>query len=1427
VASIQGTNGKDNLLSSKDADLLNGMDGNDTYIFPIVWGKDSIIDSSGTDTVDMSALVAALNVNMASTTGNQVSDGSSTISWTGNSIENIITGAGRDTVNGSTGDNYISTGAGSDAIWAGLGNDTIDGGEGNDRYVYTGAWGNDSIIDSSGTDQLDFSTSTLNININLTSSNGNEVSSGQNTINWNDNVIENVLSGSGNDTISGNSGNNFLSAGAGNDTLNESTGNDTLDGGTGDDTYIFTNLTGKTFIADSGGNDTVNLSAYTTGFTVNLATGTAQPVPQFMPELKINTVAHSSIPSITTLSNGSKVVVWSSLSGVYGRYLDAMNNTIGTEFKISIDNVPENTIHQYDETMVTNLDDGGYLVVWRILYGTSRAGIFAQKYDALGNKSGTEFQIEKSPSLNQEIPFVTKLSGGGYLIAWQSKKLNEGSGVMDAQRFNVEGNLIGAQFTLSEDASLEVIKAAFAETSNGGFIATWISRHKNQGDFGLYAQRYDGNGNKLGPKIQVTQELVAVVTPSITTLSNGNFVVSWRGLVSYGQLFDSTGTAIGNNFAINPDTNVFPIATGLVSLPNGGFLSIWGDSDRSATYGQIFNASGAMVNDKFKINDITTSDVSLGQSVTTQPDGSFTVTWVSDISDIYVRSFNADGTPKLSNYNTISSSENAIENVLGTQGNDLLIGGIANNRFQGNQGNDTLDGGLGNDIYLYTDNWDQDSIRDASGLDTINLKAVTSSLNINLGYTPGDEITDGINNVNWTGNIIENIITGSGRDTVNGSISDNYISTGFGSDAIWAGLGNDTIDGGDGNDRYVYTGAWGTDSILDSSGTDQLDFSTATLNVNFNLDPSIDNKVTAGINIVKWTGDIIENVKAGSGNDNIIGNKADNILMGGGGNDTLNGGAGNDSLYGGNGNDVYQLSTGNITIDDSGDSDQMNLTDYNWAAGTVTINAADLLNKTGQAGADGLYDSLVLTIGQQTINIFNYFDNASGNISNISAGSGLIETFNFSDQSLDFKEIRENLNANSIAYSLRGNIDNNVLLGANGDDWLWGLSGNDTLLGGNGNDRLEPGYGNDIVQGGFGNDTYVIWRELQIGESNAIDSIYDENGNDDTLLFGGTSSGIVSDWQALDSNDDHLIDQLKIIFADNETLNIQNYFSNSSTSILQSQPGNGAVENIIFSGMNGFNETFHFNDVLTLTSTPNNLKPLSIQGTSGDDNLKGGLGNDTIQGMGGFDIIHGLAGNDMLTGGGETVQIYGDEGDDTLYGGIGVKADGVQETLDGGMGNDIIYAGNNYQWSFLSGGTGNDTLVGSDGLDSFIFRKGDGHDFIQNIASANQNDEIRIEGYIDPATIAFYMNHKTLEIGFTDTNADMLSVQNAANPLTNYYDVFIPIDEAHYKSIDVYTINQIVTEMSAYAVDHGIQLNSLNDVKQNSDLLSIIHSHIS
>ena len=92
---------------------------------------------------------------------------------------------------------------------------------------------------------------------------------------------------------------------------------------------------------------------------------------------------------------------------------------------------------------------------------------------------------------------------------------------------------------------------------------------------------------------------------------------------------------------------------------------------------------------------------------------------------------------------------------------------------------------------------------------------------------------------------------------------------------------------------------------------------------------------------------------------------------------------------------------------------------------------------------------------------------------------------------------------------------------------------------------------------------------------------------------------------------------------------------------------------------------------------------LVVNGTTRDDRINGGAGNDTLSGGAGDDRISGGAGNDLLDGGTGDDHLDGGTGNDTLLGGSG------NDDLDGGEGNDV-----------LDGGTGNDELEGGQGNDS-------------------------------------------------------------------------------------------------------------------------------
>ena len=110
---------------------------------------------------------------------------------------------------------------------------------------------------------------------------------------------------------------------------------------------------------------------------------------------------------------------------------------------------------------------------------------------------------------------------------------------------------------------------------------------------------------------------------------------------------------------------------------------------------------------------------------------------------------------------------------------------------------------------------------------------------------------------------------------------------------------------------------------------------------------------------------------------------------------------------------------------------------------------------------------------------------------------------------------------------------------------------------------------------------------------------------------------------------------------------------------------------------------------------------ITINGSSGNDILRGTKADETLLGGAGNDDLRGGAGRDLLDGGHGEDYLYGGEDGDTLLGGAGndTLSGGRDAQLDGGAGDDTLYDGSQF------GGTeGNTTLVGGAGDDVFRLR---------------------------------------------------------------------------------------------------------------------------
>src|SRR4029077_6794575 len=120
----------------------------------------------------------------------------------------------------------------------------------------------------------------------------------------------------------------------------------------------------------------------------------------------------------------------------------------------------------------------------------------------------------------------------------------------------------------------------------------------------------------------------------------------------------------------------------------------------------------------------------------------------------------------------------------------------------------------------------------------------------------------------------------------------------------------------------------------------------------------------------------------------------------------------------------------------------------------------------------------------------------------------------------------------------------------------------------------------------------------------------------------------------------------------------------------------------------------------------------TLHGSSGDDILNAGPGNDSITGDGGNDPLYGRYGNDTVAGGTGNDSVHGDSGNDCLFGNSGT------DSLDGGLGDDTLH-GDNDTAGGASTAPGSDTLVDYLGHNQLF---GDeGNDLLQGTGTLHGN----------------------------------------------------------------------------------------------------------
>jgi VCBS repeat-containing protein len=766
------------------------------------------------------------------------------------------------------------------------------------------------------------------------------------------------------------------------------------------------------------------------------------------PEFQVNTFTpgFQFLPAITALSGGGFVVTWQSEGkdgsgfGIAARLYQADGSPLTVEeFQVNNFDPPGDQF----APAVTALSGGGFVVTWQSEgKDGSGFGIAARLYQADGTPLGDEFQVNTFTSGDQFAPAVTALSGGGFVVTWES---DDGTDRRIAARlYQADGTPLGDEFQVNTFSLGFKGSPAVTALSGGGFVVTWQS---NDGSGrGIAARLYKADGTPLGAEFQVnTNNTDNQGQPAVTALSDGGFVISWQGPAEqldplkrddiFGQRYDASGTRIGPEFLINNKfTDDDQRDPALAGIPGGGFVSAWSsrgkDADSFGIAYRLFEGSTIPAN---TIND---APAGTNKSINILEDSTYTLT-VADFgfidpndspanafSAVKITTLTSTGTLKLGGVAVTAGDAIAVADI--TTGNLTFTptantSGVANFTFQVQDNGGTANGG------------------------------------IDLDPTP-NKITFNVTPVNDAP-----LITIGATDKSTGSVTE--IADG--------GLGENTSN----------LNATGTLTITDIDLTD-------VQTVRFNpqgtgyfgtfIPTIVDNTTGDGKGQISWSFSVpdkdLDSLPAGK-----VLNQTYTITL----NDGQGGTANQDvviTLNGSNDAPIAVKPLGKQTIGEG--------KPFNFTIPTDTFSDVD--------AGDKLTYSATLSNGKplpEWLKLNPLTGEFSGTPTGTAAGKYDIKVI-----ATDTAGATANTTLSLKVLDFIGTKGKDNLTGTKDDDCLKGLAGDDHLKGEGGNDHLEGGQGNDILEGGQGNDTYIFNTKRDRGTDTIVES---KKGGWDTIVFEG------------------------------------------------------------------------------------------------------------------------------------------------------------------------------------------------------------------------------------------------------------------------------------------------------------------------------------
>jgi hypothetical protein len=348
--------------------------------------------------------------------------------------------------------------------------------------------------------------------------------------------------------------------------------------------------------------------------------------------------AKAIVPRISTLPNGSTVIVYQYGTSFYGKIFDSAGTLTKDMGSLG---------SGWNSHDVAGNVDNTFLIVW-----STGGNLLGQVYTVDGQAYGGEITISDAAG-NQTTPTVQTFQNGRFAVAWQTDA--DGDQDIYMRIFKKDGTPLSPTEVKvnTTDVGNETIPRIDMFVV-GNYVVTWQGTDAN--GQGIFAQFYNKNGAAVGGEKAVNIETTGHQSkPEVAVMETNEAVIVWRGANGHvwARKYDAGGEAITDSRenVLNATVNLNQSAPVGAHQPDTGFVAVWQSSSADTGVdikGRIFDNDAAPVSGEFTVNE-TLPGWQQNAVVGTASDGSFVSAWDSlgeDAwdEDIVFRRFGADGT---------------------------------------------------------------------------------------------------------------------------------------------------------------------------------------------------------------------------------------------------------------------------------------------------------------------------------------------------------------------------------------------------------------------------------------------------------------------------------------------------------------------------------------------------------------------------------------------------------------------------------------------------------------------------------------------------------------------------------------------------------------------------------------------------------------